>query len=135
MASRNQFPETGLRARRFWLSLGWMLVIFVIYLSLTPEPVQVSMEEGDKFGHGLAYATLMSWFANLYEVSARRMQFAIGFIALSIALEFVQRWTGYRSFEVADMVAGAAGVAAGWIFAPPRVPNYLRGTEKFLLRK
>ena len=60
------------------------------------------------------------------------MQFAIGFIALGIALEFVQRWTGYRSFEVADMAADAAGVAVGWLIAPPRIPNYLQGMGKLL---
>jgi hypothetical protein len=33
---------------------------------------------------------------------------------LGIALEFVQRGLGYRSFEIADMVADAVGVAAGY---------------------
>jgi VanZ family protein len=127
MVPRNQFPEAAIRWRRFWLLLGWLLVLFVIYLSLTPDPVEVPVEQGDKFGHILAYAALMSWFANLYEGLARRIQFAIGFVALGVVLEFVQGWTGYRSFEVADMAADAAGVAVGWFFAPPRIPNYLRG--------
>ena len=132
MTARNQVPAARLRLRPLWLLLGWMLIFFVIYLSLTPEPVQVPMEEGDKFGHVLAYAALMSWFANLYEEHVRRMQFAIGFIALGIALEFIQGWTGYRSFEVADMAADAAGVAVGWVVAPPRIPNYLRAMGKLL---
>jgi VanZ family protein len=130
MTDRNQVPAATLRLRPLWLLLGWMLVFFVIYLSLTPEPVQVPMEEGDKFGHVLAYAALMSWFANLYEVSARRMQFAIGFIALGVALEFIQGWTGYRTFEVADMAGDAVGVAVGWLVAPPRIPNYLHWMGK-----
>ena len=132
MASRNKFPELTLRMRRIWLFFGWMLVLLVIYLSLTPTPIQVPVEQGDKFGHLLAYAMLMSWFANLYELPAERVIFAIGFVMLGICLEFVQRWTGYRSFEVADMVADAAGVAAGWVLAPPRIPNYLHGIEKQL---
>lgn len=111
-----------------------MLVLFVIYHSLTSDPVQLPVAHGDKFGHVLAYASLMSWFANLYQVSVRRVHFAIGFIALGISLEFVQRWTGYRSFEVADMAASAAGVAVGWVFAPPRIPNYLHGIEKLFQR-
>jgi VanZ family protein len=134
MAPRNQLPEAALRVRRFWLLLGWMLVLMVIYLSLTPYPVQLPVEQGDKVGHVLAYAALMSWFANLYEVPARRMQFAIGFIALGISLEFVQRWTGYRTFEVADMAASATGVAVGWVIAPPRIPNYLHGVERLFQR-
>lgn len=130
MAPPNQFPELALRVRRYWLFFGWMLVLIVIYLSLTPNPIRLPVEQGDKFEHILAYAVLMSWFANLYEVSAQRTMFVIGFIALGVSLEFMQRWTGYRSFEVADMVANAAGVATGWVFAPPRIPNYLHGIEK-----
>jgi len=36
------------------------------------------------------------------------------------------------SFEVADMAADAAGVAVGWLVAPPRIPNYLQGMGKLL---
>ena len=133
MATRNQFPEAALWVRRFWLLLGWLLVLFVIYLSLTPNPIEIPGSQGDKFGHVIAYATLMSWFANLYEFPARRAQFAVGFIALGVALEFAQRWTGYRSFELADMAADAAGVTAGWLLAPPRVPNYLYCIERRFL--
>ena len=121
----------GLRARPLWLLLGWTMVFLIVYLSLTPAPVELPLGQGDKIGHVLAYATLMSWFANLYEASVRRLTLALGFVALGVSLEFLQRWTGYRSFEVADMVAGAIGVAAGWILAPPRLSNYSRWLEKF----
>jgi VanZ family protein len=134
MAARIQSPAAVLGMRRLWLALGWGLVLLVIYLSLTPAPVQIEVEQGDKFGHIFAYAALMSWFANLYETPVRRLQFAIGFVALGVALEFAQRETGYRTFEVADMAADAVGVIAAWLFAPPRIPNYLHGVEKLLLR-
>lgn len=119
------------RVRPFWLVLGWMLVLLVIYLSLTPSPITLPIREGDKFSHALAYFALMSWFANLYPGLSVRARFAAGFIAMGVILEFVQLWTGYRSFEVADMAAGAIGVAAGWISAPPRLPNYLSFAERF----
>lgn len=118
------------RARPVWLALGWTLVLLVIYLSLTPAPITLPIREGDKFSHALAYLVLMSWFANLYPSLSVRARFAAGFIALGVVLEFVQLWTGYRSFEVADMSAGAVGVAAGWITAPPRLPNYLLLAER-----
>jgi len=102
-----------------------MLVLLVIYLSLTPAPVTLPIREGDKVSHALAYFVLMSWFANLYSSTSRRAAFAVGFIALGVILEFVQLWTGYRSFELTDMAAGTFGVAAGWLTAPPRLPNYL----------
>ena len=36
------------------------------------------------------------------------------FIAMGIALEFVQGSLGYRSFEVADMLVNATGVLLSW---------------------
>jgi VanZ family protein len=108
-----------------------MLVLVVIYLSLTPIPIQLPVDNGDKFGHAFAYFVLMWWFANLHESTSSRALYAAGFTALAIVLEFVQRWSGYRTFEVADMVAGAAGVAAGWMLAPPRLPNCLHLMERY----
>jgi len=110
--------------------LGWALVLLIIYLSLAPDPVQLPGEQGDKVAHALAYFVLMSWFSNLYESAAAQTICAIGCIALAVWLEFVQRWTGFRTFEVADMAAGAAGVAVAWTLAPPQLPNYLHMAEK-----
>lgn len=124
--------ESDLQHRRLWLIMGWTLVLLVVYLSLTPDPIRVPVEEGDKVGHVLAYGTLMIWFANLYPSTVARVAFALGFVAAGVALEFVQRWTGYRSFEVADMIADAAGVAAGWVIAFPRLPNFFRGLESII---
>ena len=120
------------RTRKLWLILGWLLVLLVIFFSLAPISVPVPVEEGDKLAHVAAYAALMLWFANLYETLNWRRRLAIGFVALGIALEFVQSWTGYRAFEVADMAADAFGVAVGWALAPPRLPNFLRGIENFV---
>ena len=120
------------RARKLWLVVGWLLVLLVIFLSLVPVPVEVPVEGGDKFGHVTAYAALMFWFANLFETVNRRGILAIGFVALGIALEFVQGWTDYRTFELADMAADAFGVAVGWVLAPPRLPNFLQRIEKLV---
>lgn len=67
----------------------------------------------------------MFWFCQLYRNSWTRLGYAAGFIALGIALEFVQRALGYRSFEVADMIADGLGVLAGWAVAL-FVPRFLK---------
>ena len=121
-----------LRVRALWIAFGWGLILLIVYLSLTPAPVELPLQQGDKLSHGLAYLVLMSWFANLYETRAQRLRYALGFICLASALEFLQRWTGYRSFDFFDVVAGSAGVAAGWTLAPPRTPNFLGTIEAFL---
>ncbi|MFH1602911.1 MAG: VanZ family protein, partial [Pseudomonadota bacterium] len=124
MEAEDSASEFAFAHRRLWLSLGWVLVLGVIYLSLTPDPIEVPVADGDKLGHLLAYGTLMVWFSNLYGNVISRLFFAIGFVAIGIALEFIQAWTGFRSFEIVDMAANASGVFVGWALAPPRTPNF-----------
>jgi VanZ family protein len=98
--------------RRAGLALGWAWVVAIIYLSVTPSPPQIPVESGDKVGHFLAYGVAAFWFSLFYKRKGAFLH-GLGLIALGIALEFVQRRLGYRSFEVADMAADAIGVAAG----------------------
>lgn len=106
-----------LRWRPLWLALGWALAAAIVWLSLTPSPPRLDFESGDKVGHFTAYAALMFWFCQLYPGRGARLAYAAGFVALGVAIEFLQRASGYRSFEVMDMLADAAGVALGWTLA------------------
>lgn len=112
-----------LRYRRLWQAIGALLIGLVVYLSLTPRPVD--MPGGDKFGHLVAYATLMLWFSWITTRSRARVAWAAAFVAMGIALEYLQGLTDYRSFEMADIAADALGVCVGWIAGPPRGPNAL----------
>ena len=103
--------------RRAGLAIGWVLVAIIWWLSLTPQPPHVDFESSDKVGHFLAYGGVMFWFCALYRNPRVRLAYAIGLIAMGIAIEYIQRWTGYRSFEVYDMVADALGVLLGWAVA------------------
>lgn len=122
-------PNDELAARSLWLVLGYLLVLLVIYLSLAPSAIHIPIEEGDKLSHVFAYLVVMSWFANLYAGFGERLRFAIALVVLGVGLEFVQRWTGIRTFELWDMVASVAGVALGWVLAAFRSTNYLRLAE------
>ena len=119
----------GLRWFGLWLAVGWLLVGAVVYLSLTPHPIQIDMQQGDKLGHILAYAGLMTWFAQLYRRRAHAA-WGLGFIVLGIALEYLQGWTGYRDFEYFDMVADGAGVVTGWLLGGTAVARLLGGFER-----
>ena len=132
MASPDPSSETPLRLRALWLTLGWMLVALVIYLSLRNAPAPLTDQVGDKLPHMLAYGVLMVWFANLYGSRRARSAYACGFVILGIAIEFAQQWTGYRTFEVADMIADGIGVALGWALAPPRLPGFLLVAERLI---
>jgi VanZ family protein len=120
-----------MRLHRPWQLIGWMLVVLVVYLSLTPAPIEFPVEDGDRYEHALAYATLMFWFAHLHDGFRARVGLALAFIAMGVGLEFAQGMTGYRSFQVPDMIANAVGVGIGWLAAPPRLPHALRLIEAF----
>jgi VanZ family protein len=117
-----------------WLALGWLGVLAILWLSLTPSPPQIDIEQGDKLAHALAYAALMFWFCQLHGSRRARTGFALGFVALGIAIEFMQRATGYRSFELWDMAADAAGVLIGWLIARVEGGRLLARIEAVLAR-
>jgi len=103
--------------RRVLIAIGWCLVGVIWWLSLTPQPPHVDFENSDKVGHFLAYGGVMFWFCLVYRRPRTRLAYALALIAMGIAIEYIQRWTGYRSFEVYDMVADALGVLLGWAAA------------------
>ena len=94
------------------LALGWGWAAAIVWLSLTPSPPQVDVQYGDKLGHFGAYGLLMLWFSLLYPRLRFRVWYAIGFIAMGLALEFLQGMLG-RVFDVHDMLANATGVLLG----------------------
>lgn len=110
--------------RRFWLGIGWFGIALLLYLSLTPQPPEIPVEHGDKFGHALAYAMLMYWWAQLSVSTRQRLWLAAGLIGLGIAIEYVQGWTGLRTFDYFDMLADAVGVTFGGVLAA-FTPNLL----------
>ncbi len=93
------------------------MVAAIFWLSLTPRPPTIDVEQGDKLGHLAAYGLLMLLFCQVYARKSTRIAYATGFVVMGIAIEFLQKMTGYRSFEVADMVADAIGVLLGWAAA------------------
>ena len=120
--------------RRFRLGVGWLGIALLLYLSLVPQPPQLSMEHGDKLGHALAYATLMFWWAQLLATTRQHLCLAAGLITLGIAIEFLQGWTGWRTFDYFDMLADAVGVVCGGILvtlAPKVLAAGIRFASRF----
>jgi VanZ family protein len=114
------------RLRRLWLGAGILWVVLVFYLSLRSQPPEPPPQGLDKFEHLLAYGVLMFWFAHLEPMRSGRRRLALGLAGMGIAIECLQGLIGHRQFAIADMVANGAGVLAGWLAAPPRMPDVLR---------
>lgn len=108
-------PE--LRYRPLWTSLGWLIAAAIVWLSLVQAPPTIDIDQGDKLGHFIGYGTLMFWFCELYATRRLRLSYGAAWIAMGIAIEFIQGQLGYRSYDVLDMVANTVGVLIGWSVA------------------
>ena len=120
------------KLRKLWLSIGWLLIAFVVYLSLVPHlPMQINVIAGDKLEHAFAYATLMLWFLQLYSAS-RRPFIALSLIGMGILLEILQGFTPDRDPDYLDAVANTAGVLLAWLLGKTRLSKTLAAVENAL---
>lgn len=124
------FRKHAFRYPGVWITLGWSMLAVIVYLSLARNTIDIPGSYGDKYGHVIAYGAAMFWFLQIYECVPSRIIAACGLLALGVGLEFAQAGTGYRTFDYADMVADAIGIAIGWIASPPRTPHVLERVEK-----
>ena len=116
-----------------WLTIGWLLILLVLYASLTSNPLQTpGIAFGDKIGHFLAYFTLVSWFCQLYKPNVHTLLFGL-FITMGVLLEFIQSAVGYRTFDVVDMLANSAGAVCGWLLVKFLYAELLLNFERRLL--
>ncbi len=123
-------PLSPTLVKRCWIGVSGFGIALLFYLSLMPQPPEISVEHGDKFGHVLAYAVLMYWWAQLFVSTRQRLWLAAGLTGLGIAIEYVQDWTGLRTFDYFDMLADAVGVTIGGILAAC-TPNLLVLARRF----
>lgn len=126
-----------LRYRKLWLSLGWLLVASVWYLSLTPKPPQIDLgiDFFDKISHFTAYATMMFWFMQLYPATRTRLLYAVGFIAMGSSIEILQGMGTARLFEYADMLANSLGVLCVYMFINTKSGKMLRYIEQIIAKR
>ena len=123
---------TGMRHRKLWLGIGIGLVALVVYLSLTPQPIDLGRIDEFKVGHLIAYIVLMLWWAQLYRALQARVGIAAAFVLLGVVLEYAQGMTSYRSFAYADMRDNALGVILGFMMASTRLGTTLARVEEWM---
>jgi VanZ family protein len=127
--------------RKLWLSIGWLLVGLVVYLSLVSSPLPIDALARDnttrilihKIGHASAYCTLMLWFLQLYPVS-QRMIIALSLISFGALLEGLQTLTPGHLPTLLDAVTNAVGVMLGWLLGKTRLSRSLEVLDKMLSR-
>ena len=115
----------------FWRLLFSALVLFVGFMSLTPNPDSVgggyafmeaisrllfgSEEYHDKIGHFIAYATLAGVYAQTaWRPFGRQIYGVLWLAAFGLAMELAQGMTTYRELSGTDLLANWAGLAIGY---------------------
>ena len=124
----------GLRFKKIWRSLAYLIILIIIVLSLMPNPDKITpFSTSDKLMHALAYAVSMFWFGLCFK---REKLFGIGagLILLGVALEFIQGQTGYRTMSFYDIVANCVGVFVGLALSFSRLSKFLQYIERRLLK-
>lgn len=128
----SQSNHTPLKYKLLWLSIGYLMVVFVIYSSLSTSDLVLDIKVSDKLMHVLGYFGLMGWFMQIYRGRRAGFLLAVVFIAMGVALEFLQDLGGVRYFEVADMFANTLGVLLAWALSYTPVAGILLWLERSL---
>jgi len=119
-----------LKYKPLWLMVGFAMIVFVVYSSLTSSPPEItSFKLSDKIMHMTGYFCLMGWFLQIYQQKKIQIILAIIFISMGISLEFLQDLGGVRYFEVNDMLANSAGVLLAWSLVKTPFPKILHYFE------
>ena len=106
------------------------MVGIVVWLSLTPKPPQLPQIMGwDKAQHFAAYACLMYWYGMSFRRHWRWPAFLVG---LGVGLEFLQGYSGFRSFDPFDMLANTIGVGLGLMVLKTPAGHCLGAMDKRL---
>lgn len=98
-------------------TFGVCIILAIFVLSLIPNPEQLHVPGGDKLHHYIAYgACMFAWAMALARPKSRLVALLL-ICAMGVLIEFLQGWTGWRTFDVADMVANTLGALTGWVAA------------------
>lgn len=128
----SQSNNTPLKYKLLWLSIGYLMVVFVIYSSLSTSEVVLEIKLSDKLMHVLGYFGLMGWFMQIYRGKRAGFLLAAVFIAMGVSLEFLQDLGGVRYFELADMLANTLGVLLAWALSYTPLAGILLWFERSL---
>ncbi len=107
------------RYRQLWQIIGSIIVVLIVVLSLIPAPsVGIELDQGDKYGHVLAYFAAMFWQLMLRARFKFNLFWGLGLFVLGGFLELAQGYlTDYRAMDEMDLLADGIGVLLAFLLA------------------
>ena len=122
-----------LRYHRFWLFLGFLLVLGTLITSLMPLKMEShGMPHQDKLMHITGYGMLTLWFLQIVRNQSALILIPLAMVMLGISVEILQGLTHYRYPDRMDALANGLGCLGAALLALTPVRDALLKLERFL---
>jgi len=113
LSQPSQSTQADLKLHQAWIILGYVMLVIVAVLSLTPAP---DVGTSDKVQHLVTYLILSGWFCLIKKNDQSLILIVIGLIIFGVILEYAQGFVGYRVADSQDALANSLGVLIGILF-------------------
>ncbi len=121
-----------LRYYRFWLLLGFLLVVATLVVSLMPLQMGHGVPHQDKLLHMTGYGMLTLWFLQIVRNQRALFLVPLAMMMLGIGIEVLQGVTQYRYPDRMDALANTLGcIGAAFLALTPARDTLLR-LERYL---
>jgi hypothetical protein len=125
-----------LRWHAVWVSLGVLIMLWILWMALTPDPgITLAFPYGDKLLHATTFCCLMGWWGNVYRGRRPRGWAALGCLAFGIFIEFAQWLDPPRDADAWDVFADGTGILMALLLLRTRLASVLAAVEAGSVRR
>jgi len=119
-----------LRRHRAWVALGGAIMLWVLWMALTPDPgIALDVPYGDKLLHAITFTCLMGWWGNVYRDRRARGWAALGCLAFGVFIEFAQWLDPPRDADALDVLADGVGIVIALVLLRTPLASVLASVE------
>ena len=125
-----------LRRHRAWVALGGAIMLWVLWMALTPDPgIALDVPYGDKLLHAITFTCLMGWWGNVYRDRRARGWVALGCLAFGVFIEFAQWLDPPRDADALDVLADGVGIVIALLLLRTPLASVLASVEARSVRR
>ena len=123
-----------LKYLNLWIGIGTVIIVSIWFVSLMPNPPKGpdTTLPMDKIVHFIMYFTVTLWHCQITKPDRHFHLFVI-FLVMGALIEGIQQISGYRSFEMGDILANGIGTLTAFMLCKTKVSNLIMIFEERVL--